>query len=163
MATLTDFMRELLVGRHYATLATRDADGSVHLTPVWYIFENDALYVECPSASRKGRNVAMRPTASIVIDTRRPGSEGWVSASGPAELIKGEASRMINSRIAGRYLTEAALENPQIGPAFVAVDDATICLKPVRWRSWNAKEIDNQFFGGILGATPEKWFLPLDE
>jgi PPOX class probable F420-dependent enzyme len=162
MAKLTDFMRELLVGRHYATLATQDLDGSVHLTPVWYLFENEAIYVECPSTSRKARNVAARPKASIMIDTREPGTERWVSASGPAELIEGEASRTINSRIVARYLTKAAIEDPRIGPAFAAVDDATIHLKPARWRGFRAADVDGQFFGGILGATPEKWFLPLD-
>jgi PPOX class probable F420-dependent enzyme len=162
MTTLTDFMRAILEGRHYATLATQDPDGSVHLTPVWYLFEKSSLYIECPSGSRKARNVAARPIASVMIDTRRPGSESWVSASGPAELIRGEGSRTINSRILKRYLTKEALENPRIGPAFSAVDDVTICVTPIQWRSWNAKDIDEQFFGGILGATPEKWFLPLD-
>jgi PPOX class probable F420-dependent enzyme len=162
MATLTDEMRAVLEGRHYATLATQDPDGSIHLTPVWYLFEDDALFMECPSASRKARNVAARPSATVVIDTRRPGSESWVSGSGPAELLQGEAARSINARILRRYLTSDAIENPRIGPAFAAVDDVTIRVKPTRWRSWSAKAVDEQFFDGILGATPSKWFLPLD-
>jgi hypothetical protein len=36
-------MREFLNGRHYATLATLNEDGSIHLTPVWYLFE-DVLF-----------------------------------------------------------------------------------------------------------------------
>jgi hypothetical protein len=98
----------------------------------------------------------------MVIDSRRPGSESWVSVSGPAELLKGEASKEINSRILRRYLTKEAIENPKIGPLLAIVDDATIRVKPERWRSWSAKQIDDQYFGGILSATPEKWFLPLD-
>jgi PPOX class probable F420-dependent enzyme len=162
MTTLTDSMRTILEGRHYATLATQGPDGSVHLTPVWYLFEESSLYIECPSATRKARNVAARPIASLLVDTRRPGSESWVSASGPAELIRGERSKTINSKIRKRYLTKEALEDPRIGPAFTAVDDVTIRIAPTQWRSWNAKDIDAQFFGGILSATPEKWFLPLD-
>jgi PPOX class probable F420-dependent enzyme len=155
-------MRAILEGRHYATLATQDPDGSIHLTPVWYLFENDALFIECPSASRKARNVALRPRASVVIDTRRPGSESWVSASGPAELLEGEAARSINARILRRYLTSEAIEHPGIGPVFAAADDVTIRVKPTRWRSWSAKALDERHFAGILGATPAKWFLPPD-
>jgi PPOX class probable F420-dependent enzyme len=155
-------MRAILEGRHYATLATQDPDGSVHLTPVWYLFEDDALFIECPSTSRKARNVAARPTASVVVDTRKPGSESWVSGSGRAELLHGETAKAINARILRRYLTREAIENPGIGPAFAAVDDVTIRVTPTRWRSWSAKSVDEQFFGGILGATPGKWFLPVD-
>jgi Pyridoxamine 5'-phosphate oxidase len=39
MSTFSDAMRELLNGRHYATLAMLNEDGSMHLTPVWYLFE----------------------------------------------------------------------------------------------------------------------------
>jgi nitroimidazol reductase NimA-like FMN-containing flavoprotein (pyridoxamine 5'-phosphate oxidase superfamily) len=39
-------MREFLNGRHYSTLATFNEDGSTHLTPVWYVFEDECLFVE---------------------------------------------------------------------------------------------------------------------
>ncbi|HET8669551.1 MAG TPA: pyridoxamine 5'-phosphate oxidase family protein, partial [Candidatus Saccharimonadales bacterium] len=65
MTTLTDPMREILEARHYATLATHNEDGSIHLTPVWYLFDNGRFYVGSPSSSRKARNVAARPNATI--------------------------------------------------------------------------------------------------
>jgi Endoribonuclease L-PSP/Pyridoxamine 5'-phosphate oxidase len=37
MSRLSDSMRALLNGRHYATLATLNEDGSMHLTPVWVL------------------------------------------------------------------------------------------------------------------------------
>lgn len=36
--TLDAKVQELLRGRHIATLATENADGSMHLTAVWYLF-----------------------------------------------------------------------------------------------------------------------------
>src|SRR5262245_66283320 len=61
-----------------------------------------------------------------------------------------------------RYLTQEAIEDPRIGPAFAATDDITLCLIPENWRSWRAKDIDEQFFGGLLASDPKKWFRPIE-
>ena len=160
---MRDSIPEILNGRHYATLATHNEDGSIHTTPVWYVFENGNLYVGSPSHSRKARNVAARPNATMLVDIRRPGNESWVSASGHAETIRGDDSRTINSRIFNRYLTREAISDPRIGPAFTVANDITIFLVPESWRSWSSKDVDEQFFGGILAGNPEKWFRPVDD
>ena len=152
------FLRE----RRYAVLGTVNEDGSIHLTPVWYLFENGQLLVSTSSKSRKARNVLARPTASLVVDVRKLGSERWVSGSGPVQVIRGEASKAIQNMILRRYMTEEAVKHPVIGPGMAGSDDITLSLKPVQWRSWDLKSLDTQFFGGMLAATPEKWFLPLD-
>jgi PPOX class probable F420-dependent enzyme len=162
MSTLTDQIREILEARHYATLATHNEDGSIHLTPVWYIFDNQRFYVGSPSSSRKARNLAARPNATIMVDIRQPGSEGWVYTSGRVEILRGDESRQVNSRILHRYLTEEAIEDSRIGPAFAAADDITLCLIPETWRSWSAKDMDEQYFGGTLSSASEKWFRPID-
>ncbi|HXG68163.1 MAG TPA: pyridoxamine 5'-phosphate oxidase family protein [Blastocatellia bacterium] len=162
MPTISDSLRLILEARRYATLATHNDDGSIHTTPVWYLFENGKFYVGSASASRKARNVAARPNATIMVDIRQPGGERWVSASGSVETLRGDDSREVNAKILRRYLTEEAIEDSRIGPAFAATDDITICLTPETWRSWSAKDTDEQFFGGILTSTPEKWFRPVD-
>jgi len=162
MPTFSDSMREILEARHYATLATRNEDRSIHTTPVWYLFENGRFYVGSPSSSRKARNAADRPDATILIDIRQPGGESWVYSSGRVEILRGDDSREANSKILRRYLTQEAIEDPRIGPAFAAADDITLCLIPENWRSWRAKDIDEQFFGGLLAGDPKKWFRPID-
>lgn len=163
MPTLDDSAREILNGRRYATLATHNEDGSIHTTPVWYVFENGSLYVGSPSLSRKARNVAARPNATMLVDIRKPGGERWIYASGRVEILRGDESREINSRILRRYLTDEAMADPRIGPAFAAADDITICLKPESLRSWSSKDLDEQFFGGLLSSAPEKWFRPVED
>ena len=162
MSQLSDSMRELLNGRHYATLATLNADGSMHLTPVWYLFEDERLFVETAASDRKVRNILARPAASLLVDSRKQGAERWVSASGTAEIIRGERSKAINAKIQQRYLTKAGLEDPRVGPVLAAASEVTIGLTPHTWRSFDLKRFDDQFFGGILGRTPEQWFLPVD-
>ena len=162
MAELSESARTLLQGRHYAVLATHDADGSIYLTPIWYIFRRDRVFVGAHSASRKVRNIVERPNASLIVDIRKPGSEKWVSVSGPATILRGDEAKQINADIQKRYLTEEALQDPKIGPTFASLDDVSISIHPTRWRSWSSKDLDAQFFGGILGPTPQKWFRPVD-
>jgi len=163
MSKPSDSIRTFLNGRRYATLATLNDDGSIHLTPVWYLFEDECFFVSTGAPSRKVRNILARSQASILVDRRsRIGSEMWVSASGTAEIISGERSKEVNAKIHHRYLTKAGLGDPRVGPAMEAASDVTIALKPHSWRSWELKSMDDQYFGGILGRTPEKWFLPLD-
>src|ERR1700690_3677381 len=102
--TLDAKLQELLRGRHIATLATENADGSIHLTAVWYLFEDGALFVATSTKTRKYRNVARQiaggqvrqARASLMVDLRRPGTEWGVSAAGVAEVITGARSEEIN-------------------------------------------------------------------
>ena len=162
MTILSEAIREIIEGRHYATLATHNKDGSIHTTPVWYLFENEQFYIDAPSSSRKSRNVAARSNATILVDIRRPGTERWIYASGSVEILRGDDSREINSRIFRRYLTQEAIKDPRIGPAFEGSNDITICLIPEKWRSYSSKDVDDQYFGGIMGSAADKWFLPID-
>jgi PPOX class probable F420-dependent enzyme len=162
MAKIPDWGVAFLQGRHYAVLATLDEDGTPHLTPVWYLFRDAQLFVAAGSTSRKVRNVMARPTATLLVDVRRPGAERWVSGVGPVAIVRGEESQRLNRAIQERYLTPEALGDPGVGPVFAAADDVTLCLRPATWRSWSVEALDEQFFGGVLGAMPEKWFLPPD-
>jgi PPOX class probable F420-dependent enzyme len=159
--TLDAKLQELLRGRYVATLGTENADGSIHLTAVWYLFEDGALFVATSAKTRKFRNVVARPKASLMVDSRRPGTEWGVSAAGVAEVIGGARSAEINRRVHGRYLSAAALADPGVGAVFAAFDDVTIRIAPASWFSWDMASLDAQVFGGKLGATPG-YMLPLD-
>jgi PPOX class probable F420-dependent enzyme len=161
MAELTDELRGFLTERRYAVLATHDADDLTHLTPIWFLFDDDRFYFESSSTSRKVQNVGRDSAASVVVDARDPGRERWVSASGPVEVLRGDEARGLNARIRSRYLTPEALADERIEPVFATADDVTLRLTPTAWRAWDSKDLDAGFFGGILGAEPERWFLPV--
>ena len=98
MSKINDSMREFLNGRHYATLATLNEDGSIHLTPTWYLFEDERFFISTGASSRKARNLSARPEASIIVDIRNLASERWVSESVAAEIIRGDRSKDANAR-----------------------------------------------------------------
>jgi PPOX class probable F420-dependent enzyme len=159
--TLDSTFQELLRGRYIATFGTEHADGTIHLTAVWYLFESGSLFVATSSKSRKARNVAARPKASLMVDIRKPGAERGVTAAGKVELISGDQSQEINRRIHKRYLSAAAMSDPHVGPVFASFDDVTIQLTPVSWITWDMAVLDAQALGGRLGGTPG-YLLPLD-
>jgi len=152
--TLDPALQELIRGRHIATFGTENGDGSIHLTAVWYLFESGSLYVATSSKSRKARNVAARPKASLMVDVRRPGAERGVTAAGRAEVITGDQSQEMNRRIHSRYMSPAAISDPQVGPVFASFDDVTLRLNPESWIAWDMAGLDAQALGGRLGGTP---------
>jgi PPOX class probable F420-dependent enzyme len=159
--TLDPNFQEMLQRRFIATLGTTNADGSIHLTAVWYLFEDGRLFVATSSKSRKARNVAAQPKASLMVDVRRPGAERGVTAAGRADLLSGNQSREINRRIHTRYLSAAAMADPQIEPVFASFDDVSLRLTPESWFTWDMAALDSQAFAGRLGGTPG-YLLPLD-
>jgi PPOX class probable F420-dependent enzyme len=162
MSTQLDpVFREFLQRRLIATLGTENVDGSIHLTAVWFLFENDSVFVATSSKTKKARNILARPKASLMIDVRKPGSERGVSATGSAELISGDRSKDLNRRIHSRYLSAAAMADPHVEPVFASFDDVTIRLKAESWFTWDMATLDAQAFGGRLGGTPG-YLLPLD-
>ena len=151
MAELTDRLRAFFDERRYAVLATHDPDGGIHLTPIWFLFEDDRFYFASSSGSRKVKNLERSVSASVVVDAREPGRERWVSASGPVEILRDGEAHSINARIRRRYLAPKALDG-RIEAALAASDDVTLRLAPTAWRAWTAPIVE----------SPERWFLAVD-
>jgi len=82
---------EFLTGRFIASLGTENEGGSIHLTAVWYLFDAGCFYVATSSRSRKARNIAARPKASLMVDIRKPASERGLVAVCAADVIAGES------------------------------------------------------------------------
>ena len=159
-STMPSGAEEILTGRFIASLGTENENGSIHLTAVWYLFDDGFLYVATSSRTRKARNVAARPIASLMVDVREPASERGVVATCTTDVIAGERSKEINARIHARYMSEAALADPRAGGTMAAMDDITLRLTPTGWYAWDMRVLDDAFFGGAM-KTPG-YVLPLD-
>jgi hypothetical protein len=129
----------LLEGRYIATLATQNADGSSHLTAVWFLHRDGAIYVGTYGQSPKVRNAEERPHGSILIDVRGFELSG-AAASGPLSVLRGAEARELNDAIAAKYLTDQGLADEAVGGAIRASDDVTIRLDPARWRTWSTAD-----------------------
>ncbi len=84
---LTPPVRSFLSDRHYATLATLDADGAPRQAVVWYRLEPDgSILVNSREGRRWPGNLRRdRRTALAVIDEAKP--TRWVGAIGTVDAI----------------------------------------------------------------------------
>ncbi len=108
-ARLPPGVLEMLRERHLATLATQRADGSPHLVPVGFTWDDDAhvARVITSNGSVKARNARRGGRAAVSqVDGRR-----WITLEGPVRLVEqADAVRDAERRYAERYRTPR--ENP---------------------------------------------------
>jgi len=162
MASLTDaLVRQLLAGRHIASLATANPEGSVHMVAVWFWFDGTHIFVATNSASRKARNLQSNPKVSLMIDSRDPAASCGVTIAGTAQTLTGDSSRQKNAEIHRKYLSTAALADARVGPVIAAWDDVTIQITPASVIAWDMRVADRQFFGGTMESNPA-YLLPLE-
>jgi PPOX class probable F420-dependent enzyme len=162
MASLTDgLVKQLLDARHIASLATENPNGSIHMVAVWYWFDGTHVFVATSSRSRKARNLQSNSKVSLMIDARDPAASCGITLTGTAQILPADLSRQRNADIHRKYLSEAALADPRVGPVFAAFDDVTIQIAPAAVIAWDMRQADQQFFGGVLEKNPA-YLLPLE-
>ena len=155
MAALTDpIVQELLSGRYIATLASENADGSIHMVAVWYLFDKANVYVATSTRSHKARNLACNPKVSLMIDSRDEAASRGSTIAGQAQLLTGDASRKWNDQIHRKYMSDAALRDANVGPVFAAWDDCTIQITPASVIALDMREADRQVFNNAFEKNP---------
>jgi general stress protein 26 len=162
MASMSDaLVRQLLDGRYIASLATTFPSGKIHMVAVWYLFDGANIYVATSSQTRKARNLKVGSSVSIMIDSRDPLASFGVTIVGTAQILTGDISHEKNHAIHRRYLSEAALADPVVGPVFAGWEDVTIQITPASVIAWDMRELDRQALGGAFARNPS-FFLPLE-
>ena len=86
------FLRQTLVG----VLGTTGADGSPHLAPIWYNWEDDSAYMFTSRTSRQWRNIHGKPYASLCVDTR-DAPYSYVILSGPIKEVDKTVFEVVSS------------------------------------------------------------------
>lgn len=161
MASLSDpLVQEMLNGRYIASLATENADGSIHQVAIWFLFHAGQVYVAMDPRSKKARNVAERGKASLMVDSREVLASRGTCIIGRAELLRADEARKWNRMVHEKYMSAAALADNKVGPVF-ASEDACVRLTPEKVISWDVRDFDKAAMGGALCGTPG-YLLPLD-
>jgi PPOX class probable F420-dependent enzyme len=68
----TESQRKFVTHPRIGRLGTTNSDGTPHIAPVWYRFEDGAFLVLTERRSRKHRNVERDPRVAFCIDDERP-------------------------------------------------------------------------------------------
>ena len=96
----------LLDERHLATLATVRADGSIMLSPIWYIWEDGGFTLGVAAGDGKLKHIAREPRVTIVVADEEFPYRGF-ELRGVARMLDVPYGPEIR-RIASRYVGEAA-------------------------------------------------------
>jgi PPOX class probable F420-dependent enzyme len=133
---------KLLAARLIASLATLNADGSIHLVPMWFALDGEAILLATGSGSQKVRNLERDPRATVMVHDSRPGFEVCgVSLVGRAEVVRAPQAAELVRRVHRRYVTECGAA---LGPVreFLASDDVALRFRPERALSWDERPSD---------------------
>ncbi len=119
------FLRE----PHVSMLATVQADGTPHVTPVWHHYDGEKLYVCSDATSAKVGNLSAHPQATLLVATVSPPHQ-YVMVQGTATLSRDNISELVWSMSLayrgeedGRVYAPQALEN---------FDFVTITIQPTK-------------------------------
>ncbi|MGP3966894.1 PPOX class F420-dependent oxidoreductase [Streptomyces sp. 6N223] len=97
-------------GTRTGKLSTVRADGSPHLTPVWFLLDGDDVVFNTGKSGVKGRNLARDGRFALCVDEDRP-PYAFVLLEGRAEISEdpGEV-RHWAGRLGARYMGEDRAE-----------------------------------------------------
>lgn len=133
-------VRELLGARLIANLGTVNADGTIHLVPLWFLWRAPHLLLPTSLATRKVRNLERDPRVTIMIDDSRGGFDlRGLTMVGRATIDRNPDAVAINREIHLRYLTEEGRKLPAV-ERYLATDDVTIRFLPEKISAWNLRE-----------------------
>ena len=92
-------------GTYTAKLGTINKDGSPHITPIWFILdENDHIIFTTYFKSLKAKNLVRNPKVSICVDDQLP-PFSFVIVNGIAKIMTNSKDLLIwTTKIAERYM-----------------------------------------------------------
>ena len=95
----------LMRGTYTAKLGTINKDGSPHITPIWFILdENDHIIFTTYFKSLKAKNLVRNPKVSICVDDQVP-PFSFVIVNGNAKIMTNSKDLLIwTTKIAERYM-----------------------------------------------------------
>lgn len=94
-------MEDFLSESNIARVATVKPDGSPHVTPVWYLWENNQLLISVMKGSVKEGNIKQNNKVAVTVDSNTAPNKG-VIIEGTAKIE--ELREEIQRRICQRYL-----------------------------------------------------------
>ncbi|KXH75623.1 MAG: hypothetical protein AM326_08840 [Candidatus Thorarchaeota archaeon SMTZ-45] len=51
-----------------ARFCSMNKNRTIHVAPVWFLYEDGRIFVATPEASRKARNIVRNPTVTVLVD-----------------------------------------------------------------------------------------------
>jgi PPOX class probable F420-dependent enzyme len=120
-----------------ANLATVRADGSVHLTPIWYRRDGNRVYFMLAESRLHLRNLRRNPNATLLVEVDERLTGNW-EAGARAAMLQGPVEIVDDPEISEAHRRE--LVERYMGPGRTGSPDERyyLCwLRPVRTLAWD--------------------------
>ena len=121
-------------------LATVDARGVPHITPVWYIYDGSKFYILTSRRSRKVENILGKDTVSLCVDV----GEGYWERRAVVVWGKGRVLEDAGTvkekgvQILGKYFRD--MNHPTAQRLLTSPGNVIIEVTPERTTSWDYTE-----------------------
>lgn len=130
------YVQDLLARPLIARLGTANPKSAQpHVTPVWYEWDGDCLYISAFISTRKGREVTANPLISVLIDTDGPTHavllEGTAEVWADPERVAPRAES-----IYARYVGAEGVKEATYQSWVYDGENRIIVLKPARVYAW---------------------------
>ena len=131
------WVQELLAKPVLARLGTANPDNhQPHVTPVWFEWDGECLYISAFISTRKAREAAANPHISVLIDTENPTRA--VLLEGLAEVI--EDTALVAPRaeaIYTRYVGVEGVKEQTYQSWVYDAENRILKLRPERVYTWS--------------------------
>lgn len=133
---MIDFLSE----SNLARIATVKPSGAPHVSPVWYLWENNQLFIAIPRTSVKTRNIKKNNKVAVTIDSNI-GPKGII-IEGTAELE--ELGEEIELRLIQRYVSPENLDK-YVEYAHADLPSVLLRIRPEKTITWDYSKLNRNF------------------
>lgn len=149
-------IEDVLASLATATVGTVNADGSVHLAYVIFLYAGGKLYFETASVTRKVRNAVRSGRVSMLVQgAASTGRHLMVGVEGTARVLTGDEARRVNRHLRAKYIKPEALD--EIDKAWNEFDDVAVEVTPVTRRSWTGSAMHTETQKGLRIPYDDIW------
>jgi len=142
-------IEDFLSAGHTARIATVKPDNSPHVTPVWYLWENNQLLMAIPKDSVKARNIRQNNKVAVTIDTDKAPIKA-VIIEGTAKIaeLTDDIERKIDRRMAAKYVKPEYLDEYIEWFSAQGIEYIYIRIRPEKIISWDSSKdpIERKFY-----------------
>jgi PPOX class probable F420-dependent enzyme len=132
---VTEFLRQRLLGR----LATASPDGQPHIVPVWFLWEDGAVWISSYRSTRKVIDIEHNRKCALVVDIENA-DDGLTAVvlEGQAELVSVPADTVKQriERIYTKYLGPDGVLEQDPQNWLNSPENVLIKFTPTRVKSW---------------------------
>lgn len=128
-------MSKFLNSQKILRLATIDKTGNPHIVPVWYLYQNDKIYIGTNTKTQKAKNIKKNPKVAYCVDVgiNSPDIIGVMGVGRAKLIVEKTKVKSIAKKILRRYFSSLQNKSAQ---QLLSDTDCIIEITPKKVTNW---------------------------